>query len=207
MSSLFNAVGLRRAYRGLVNGDKLVSRAYQPFATIVDNIKPDQLDAATPCAEYDVRRLVNHMLFWGPSLEAAGRKETVPPPAESEADVDLTAADWAGDLVAQLNRTVAAWSRPEAWQGVASMGGPHEIPASMVGGMVLGELVIHGWDLAQATGQQATWDEDVLTFTFAEVAANAETGRQMGVYGPEVEVPADAPLLHRILGVTGRRPV
>jgi uncharacterized protein (TIGR03086 family) len=86
------------------------------------------------------------------------------------------------------------------------MGGPTEMPASLVGGMVIGEIVVHAWDLAKATGQNPEWDEDVLRFIHKEVEAGAQQGRDMGVYGPEVPVPADAPALHRILGLTGRDP-
>ena len=46
----------------------------------------------------------------------------------------------------------------------------------------------------------------MLTFVHAEVLATAETGRAMGVYGPEVPVPATAPMLDRLLGLTGRDP-
>ena len=86
------------------------------------------------------------------------------------------------------------------------MGNPTEMPAAMVGGMLLGEMLVHGWDLAHATGQQSAWDNDVLEYVHREVETSAEMGRGMGIYGPAVPVPADAPLLHRILGLTGREP-
>jgi uncharacterized protein (TIGR03086 family) len=72
--------------------------------------------------------------------------------------------------------------------------------------MVVGEVVVHGWDLAMATGQQPVWDDEVLAFVHKELVANVQWGRDMGVYGPEVPVPEDAPLLDRILGLTGRNP-
>lgn len=188
---------------------KLVASAAAPVTEIIRNIRdvePDQLGARTPCADYDVRKLVNHLLFWGPSLAGAARKEAVPPPAEADTDVDLTGGDWAAALLAQLDRTVAAWSEPGAWEGLTQLGGPMEMPASLVGGMVVGELVVHGWDLAMATGQQPAWDDDVIGYVYEEVAKNAEFGREMGVYGPAVEVPASAPTLDRVLGLTGRDP-
>jgi uncharacterized protein (TIGR03086 family) len=182
-----------------------LSTAADAMAAIVRTISPDQLANPTPCAEFDVRALVNHLLFWGPSLEGAGRKESVPPPAAAESDVDLTAGDWRGDLLAQLGRVVEAWP-PASWEGTTRMGGPTELPASMIGDMLIGELVVHGWDLAQATGQRLDLPADMLTDLHGSVAAGAEQGRAMGVYGPEVEVAADAPALHRILGLTGRDP-
>jgi uncharacterized protein (TIGR03086 family) len=176
------------------------------MAAIVRTISPDRLTNPTPCAEYDVRALVNHLLFWGPSLEAAGRKESVPPPAAAESDVDLTAGDWRGDLLTQLDRTVSAWAPPSAWEGTTRIIGPSETPSVVIGDMIVAELVVHGWDLAQATGQRHDPPADLLTYLHDSVAAGAEQGRAMGVYGPEVEVAADAPTLHRILGLTGRDP-
>ncbi|NKQ58842.1 TIGR03086 family protein [Amycolatopsis sp. K13G38] len=169
---------------------------------VVRDIEPDQLGTPTPCPDYDVRGLINHLLFWGPSLEGAARKETVPPPAESEHDLGLTAAD----LLAQLDRTAKAWSEPGAWNGVTHMGGPTELPAALVGGMIATEFIVHGWDLATATGQSITPPDDLLDYLLDEVGKTAEQARQMGVYGPEVAVPATAPKLSRLLGLTGRDP-
>ncbi len=181
-------------------------RAAAAMAAVVRGLTPGLLSAPTPCADYDVRALVNHLLFWGPSLAAAGRKQVVPPPAAAESDVDLTAGDWAADLLAQLDRTAAAWSAPDAWEGGTRIFGPDETPAPVIGGMLVGELVVHGWDLARATGQHLPVDDELLAYLYEEVSAGAEQGRQMGVYGPEVPVPGDAPTLHRVLGLTGRDP-
>jgi uncharacterized protein (TIGR03086 family) len=185
---------------------EFVARAATPLVEIIRAVTPDQLGARTPCAEYDVRQLVNHLLFWGPSLEGAARKESVPPPASAEADVDLTEGDWANALDRHLSRTVAAWSDPGAWEGSTRMGGPTELPASLVGGMVVGELVVHGWDLARATGQHPTWDDDLLEYLHEEIAKSAEQGRAMKIYGPEVPVSASSSTLDRLLARTGRNP-
>jgi uncharacterized protein (TIGR03086 family) len=183
-----------------------IARAAERFTEIARNVKPDQLADPTPCTEFDVRRLVNHLLFWGPSLVGAARKELVPPPAESESDVDLTTGDWAAALVDHATRTAAAWGSPAAWDGVTHMGGPMELPAELVGGMVTGELVLHSWDLARASGQSPAWDEDLLRYVHDEVARSADLGRTMGIYGPEVDVPADASTLDRVLALSGRDP-
>ncbi|GAB3403626.1 TIGR03086 family metal-binding protein [Flindersiella endophytica] len=186
---------------------QFMARAADVLREIAGHVKPDQLDLPTPCTEFDVRKLVNHLLFWGPSLVGAGRKETVPPPAESEADVDLTTAgDWQAALLAHLANVVDAWSRPDAWEGVAHLGGPMELPADLIGGMVVGELVVHGWDLARATGQQPVWDDELAEYLHGEVAKSAEVGRQMGVYAEPVAVPESASPLDRMLALSGRDP-
>lgn len=185
---------------------ELLARAATALAGITATIKPDQLTAPTPCAEFDVRALVNHLLFWGPSLEAAGRKESVPPPAASESEVDLTGGDFAGTLRSHLDRVATTWRTSAAWTGVTRMGGPTELPATVIGRMLTTELLVHSWDLARATGQRPPWDPELVAAVHAEVAANAAQGREMGVYGPEIPVPSTASTLDRALGLTGRDP-
>lgn len=181
----------------------LIARAAAPVIDLVHQIKPEQLANPTPCTEFDVRGVLNHLLLWGPSLEGAARKESVPPPPP---DTDLTGGDWAGALLAQLERSVAAWQRPSAWEGTTFMGGPTELPAASVGGMALCEFLVHGWDLARGVGQDPRWPDDVVTATYDVVAGMADIGRQMGVFGPAVAVADDAPAFDRMLGLTGRDP-
>src|SRR5688500_7872008 len=92
-----------------------MSTAADALADVVRAIESDQLTNPTPCTEFDVRELVHHLLYWGPSLAAAARKENVPP-----SDVDVT--DWRGALLAQLTSTVEAWAPASAWEGDTSMG-------------------------------------------------------------------------------------
>jgi uncharacterized protein (TIGR03086 family) len=186
--------------------ETLIPRAAATMTEVVGNIKPDQLGAPTPCAEFDVRSLLNHLLFWGPSLAGAGRKELVSPPAGAESAVDLAGGDWAAELRANVDAVVAAWSDPSAWRGTTRMGGEPELPAELVGGMVVGELVLHGWDLARATGQRPEWDGELAEYVHGEVARSAEQGREMGVYGQAVEVPGSASWLDRALALSGRDP-
>jgi uncharacterized protein (TIGR03086 family) len=189
----------------IMHAHTAAATAAKTTSTVIGNISVDQLEARTPCSEFTVRQLINHLLFWGPSLAGAAHKETVPPAGTSEEDVDLT-DDWPVKLAAQTDALAAGWSEPRAWQGETTMGGPTAMPADMVGAMVVGELVVHTWDLARATGQQPVWDDDLLSFLLPELAATAEQGRQMGIFGPAVAVPDTSPLLDRILGLTGRDP-
>lgn len=190
-----------------MSGDQLITLATGPAIDVVKNIDPGQLGTQTPCAEYDVRKLLNHMLFWGPSLEGAARKESVPPPAAAESEVDLVDEDWRAKLVALLEQVTESWRNPAAWEGSTHVGGPTEMPASMIGGMVLSEVIVHTADLAQATGQNPVWDKELLDFVHGHIEATAQMGRDMGAFGPEVAVPEGAPTLDRILGLTGRAPI
>jgi uncharacterized protein (TIGR03086 family) len=170
---------------------ELIALAAPPALTVVHGIRPDQLTAPTPCAEYDVRALLGHLVHWGPALARASRH------------CEPTAGPQVPDQIDQL---VAAWSVPAAWLGTTTMGGPQELPARMIGAMAIGEIVVHGWDLARATGQPVNWPADLLEFLYDEVAKTAELGREMQAYGIEFPVPATAPVLDRMLGLTGRDP-
>jgi len=186
-----------------MSNPSLFARAAEPLLNLVHKIKPDQLAARTPDTEWDVRGLVNHLLIWGPPMEGAGRKESVTPVPE---DTDFTDGDWSALLIAQIERTVAAWGVPASWEGMTYMASPSELPAEAVGGMGLVEMLAHGWDLSRAIGQDVEWPDDVVLATYEVVAGMAEMGRDEGIFGPEVVVAEDAPMFHRMLGLTGRDP-
>ncbi|MEC3982202.1 TIGR03086 family metal-binding protein [Amycolatopsis sp. H20-H5] len=175
------------------------------FTALVCTLGPADLTARTPCDGYDVRGLVNHLLYWGPWLDAAGRKQDAPVAAAGERETDLVGDDWAAALEKQTEGLVDVFARPEAWEGMTLLGGT-ELPASVVGEMVLGEFVLHGWDLATATGRQLPCVPEVAEALYASVIRMGDQARAMGVYGPEVPVSPEAPLLARVLGAAGRDP-
>jgi uncharacterized protein (TIGR03086 family) len=82
------------------------------------------------------------------------------------------------------------------------------MPAPAMGVVALNEVLVHGWDLAVATGQPYRPDpasaEKCLAFAI-EFAGSAPEARD-GIYGPVVPVPDDAPVFDRLLGQTGRDP-
>ena len=120
--------------------------------------------------------------------------------------MDLAAGDWRGRLLALLDDITSSWAPPSAWEGETSMGTPQTLPAPVMGAMIGGELAVHGWDLAAATGQRVELPADLLGHLHDTMFAGVEQGRELGMYGPEVAVPADAPTLDRILALTGRDP-
>ncbi|MCO1657832.1 TIGR03086 family protein [Pseudonocardia sp. S2-4] len=181
-----------------------MTAAAAPLPGIVRAAARAPLDSPTPCAGWDLAALVRHQLYWAPFLAAAGRRADGTPVAATEQDVPL--ADWAAALDAAHADIVAAWTDGAAWTGTTTMGGPDPMPAPVIGNMVLGELVVHGWDLARTAGTPASWPDDVLGPVLDAVREMGPMGREMGIFGPEVEVPADAPLLDKIVAATGRTP-
>lgn len=183
-----------------MDGHLLIGLATPVTLKIVDGI--GSLDAPVPCAGWDVRALVNHLLHWGPALAGAARKEAVVPGQE----VDHTGGDWRSLLRTRIEGTAAAWGDQAAWEGSTRMGGPMELPADLVGGMVLGELVLHGWDLARAAGVDPHWDDVVLLRVYDELVRSADLGRRLGVYAAAVPVPDEAAPLDKAIGLSGRDP-
>lgn len=176
-----------------------VRDAAEVLSGVVRGIRPEQLANPTPCTEFDVRALVRHLLQWGPSLAGAGRKELVEPSA-------VDAPEWRASLLAVVSDIAASWSSPDSAEGTTRMGGPTEMPAALVADMVLGELTVHAWDLARATGQPFEVPEDLLAHLHRGVREHATEARAMGVYGPEVPVPDTASTVDRVLALTGRDP-
>ena len=174
-------------------------------ARLVAGVREDQLADPTPCADTPVAALLDHLvgLTLAFRLAAEKRPEPPPPPATAEA----LAADWRERLPRQLDELVAAWRAPAAWQGMTEVGGV-TMPAPDTAVVGLDELLVHGWDLAVATGQEFRVDDaDVQAcLGFAEQVNGEGRESPPGLFGPRVPVPADAPLLDRLLGTTGRDP-
>ena len=106
----------------------------------------------------------------------------------------------------RLAELAAAWDDPAAWDGMTGAGGL-ELPGEVAGMISLDELVVHGWDLAVATGQVYEPAPALLgpLHGFVESFVGDGPPRE-GLFGPAVQVPDDAALLDRVLGLTGRDP-
>ncbi|WP_396447918.1 TIGR03086 family metal-binding protein [Actinomadura sp.] len=179
--------------------------AAEAAARIVLEIPEARMDAPTPCPEWDVRSLVNHLILWNGRGGSAALKAPTTGPGE---DHDFTAEPhWAERFEEQARKTAEAWQDPAAWEGNASLTGNKEgMPATFIAGIVFGECVVHGWDLAVATGREPGFPPGVVQAAWEQIVPTAEVSRQYGAFGPEVPVPEDAPLLDRVLGLAGRDP-
>jgi uncharacterized protein (TIGR03086 family) len=179
------------------------------LAEVVSRTTPDTLGDPTPCRQFDVATLRDHILGWLQFFAAAfadpARQGERPDPdgyraAEDDRDLADVVRDSAGTLLDAVRggaldgQIVLKQSR---------MDGPGAF------GMVLGEYLVHGWDLAAAVG--APWTpperacEAALEF-FRAMVLPEYRGEEGGFFGEEVPVPSDAPALDRLLGFAGRRP-
>jgi len=173
-------------------------------ATTVSNVRGDQFDGPTPDTEWDVRTLLNHLILWTSySAECRAHGESV---SEELMAKDFAAEpDFAAGYRAQLDRALAAWGDPAAWErDLNVMGSP--TPAADVAALLIAEMVLHAWDLAAATGQAYIVSDAAAEAALAAVEANAELFRQYKGFAEPVPVPADAPVLDRVLAASGRDP-
>jgi uncharacterized protein (TIGR03086 family) len=173
-------------------------------ARTVANVHAGQFGGPTPDTDWDVRTLLNHLILWTSySLEARAQGESV--------GQELTDRDFAGEpgfaagYRAQLDRALAAWADPAAWERELNVMGT-ATPAADVAALNIAEMVLHGWDLAAATGQRYTVSEAATAAAAAAVEANADLFRQYKGFAEPVEVPASASALDRLLAASGRDP-
>jgi uncharacterized protein (TIGR03086 family) len=179
-----------------------LAKSVADTAAMLRGVKPDQLTAPTPCAGWDVRVLTNHLLQVVGALHLAGRRQPVPDALWGQ---DLVDEAWADRFDDEGRAAVAAWARPDAWDGTVGMGGA-EMPAPMIATMFVSDLAVHGWDLARATGQDHHCDDGVAELTYRFLTDTADQGRRMGIFAAPVPVAGTAPAFVRALALSGRDP-
>ena len=173
------------------------------LARVVAGIRDDQLGDPTPCAGTPVAGLLAHVVGLITAFRMAAEK--TPVAGVPSALPDDLPPDWRTRISAQLDALVAAWQQPSAWEGTAEAGGV-VMPAPVAAVVTLDEVLVHGWDLAVATGQHYTADPASVAACTEFAAQAAAQGPTPGLFGPPVPVPDDAPPLDRLLGLTGRDP-
>ena len=182
--------------------------AAQTIAELVRNVRDDQLTAPTPCTAYTVGDLLDHIGGLTVAFTMAAAKATdssgPPPPG----DASRLADDWRTRIPTDLDALVTAWEDPDAWSGMTAAGGI-EMPGEIAGMVAAEELVVHGWDLARATGQPYAPDPEAVRAAHGFLAQFSGPGHEADrgdAYGPVVAVPDDAPELAQAIGMSGRDP-
>jgi uncharacterized protein (TIGR03086 family) len=165
-----------------------------------------QLDASTPCAGRTIRGLLGHIIGLSMAFRAAADKELGPltdtdPGSDGWPDAG---DDWREELAARLPELASAWAEPDAWQGMTRAGGL-DLPGDVAGLVALDEIVLHGWDLARATGQEYHCDETVAR-VLLDFVEGFDPGGTPGLFGAAVDAPDGASLFEQVLARSGRDP-
>jgi uncharacterized protein (TIGR03086 family) len=179
------------------------------MAELIGGVPEDALDGPTPCPAYTVGDLVDHVGGLSLAFTAAGSKDIGDGSSQGPSgQASRLGDDWRTRIPRDLAGLAEAWRSPSAWTGMTQAGGV-DLPGEIAGIVALDELVIHGWDLARASGQAYDCELPALEAVYQFVAPMSVPGQEpqrQGLFGPVVEIPEDAPLLDRVIGLTGRRP-
>jgi uncharacterized protein (TIGR03086 family) len=151
------------------------------------------LDAPTPCTEWTVRDLLNHMLDTQRYFLAAARGQSASPPGPHPPD--LIGDDPAAAFAATREEVIAEFGK----EGVVDKTGPAL-------GIAFADQLLHGWDLARATGQDETMPPGLAEAAYELIHGRFTDDQRRGVFAPEVPVAADATPQQRLLAYTGRAP-
>lgn len=172
-------------------------------ADLVRNVKADQLGDGTPCSEFDVRKLVNHIiggtLMFAKTVTGEMRFD---PGAELPDFLAAAGDDPRAALDPVVEEAAGVWSEP----GVAEKAPEGAPPAKTLLRVALGEAVLHGWDLAKATGQAYEIPEPIATSMLEGMRRMFPAERPPALFGPEIPIADDAPAADRLVAFTGRRP-
>jgi uncharacterized protein (TIGR03086 family) len=178
-------------------------RTLKEFDARVQAVGDDQWERSTPCTEWNVRELVNHVvnenkwtapLMHGSTIEEVGDR-------------------FDGDLLGERPKEAWGQAKQEALDSVEEPGAlDREVnlssgksPAARYVGELASDHLIHAWDLARAIGADETLDRELVDWLYAMTAPMEDEMKSYGVYGDKVEVSEDADTQTKLLAVFGRR--
>lgn len=180
--------------------------AVRQLTALLDGVTDDQLGAPTPCEKYTLGDIVDHVNGLSLAFASAARKDLGPMTSHAPSGAaGRLEDDWRTRIPVQLAALAEAWSQPEAWDGMTQAGGV-DLPGEVAGRVALNEVTVHGWDIARATGQPFAADRESIEACLDFVLPTSSPEGTPGLFGPAVELPGDAPLVDRLIGLTGRDP-
>jgi uncharacterized protein (TIGR03086 family) len=168
----------------------VLSRALDQTADVLDRIHEQQLDLPTPCTDWDVRRLLAHVVTCPRNLLELVRGNEVD---WSAAPAPITVG-WSADFRSAADDLIHHW---------------HQLGDEADPGQVdwqTAEFAVHTWDLCTATGQDVPLDEEVAERGLAFMTDALKPEIRAPAFGPEVAAPTDAPVYDRLAAFAGRTP-
>lgn len=170
------------------------------FTERVAGVPADAWSNDAPPEGWDARDVVRHLLEWVPGLLSSGSDVELTD-GPSVDDDPLGAWTTMSDAIQAVLDDPAVserrFSHPKA--------GDHPLDQA-IGMFVMGDVLLHTWDLARATGQDETLDPAEVVAMYEGMLPIDEMLRQSGQYGPKVEVPDDADVQTKLIAFVGRQP-
>ncbi|GAA3057972.1 TIGR03086 family metal-binding protein [Pseudonocardia yunnanensis] len=167
---------------------------------LLAGITDDQLRLPTPCTEYTVGGLIEHVDQVSHGFSTLGHQDT-----GSEATAAHFGPGWRDSVTQHVQELGKAWDDPVAWQGSTNLSGL-ELSNELWGKIAFTELVVHGWDIAKATGQPFDLPEPTLRACLDHVAVFVPNAPIPALWDSPVDVEPGATLIERIVAITGRTP-
>jgi uncharacterized protein (TIGR03086 family) len=185
-----------------MNLPQIHERALNATGKWVGGVTADHLEMPTPCDGWSVRELLDHIVsgnHWAAEL-AAGKSIA---DVGDRLDGDMLGSDPQGAYRSSAERAAAAFNAPGAMDAPCAVSyGP--VPGSVYCGHRILDVTIHGWDLAKATGQDATIDPELVDAVTAIVAPQIDMLEGSGMFGTTVGIASDSDAQTRLLAQLGR---
>jgi uncharacterized protein (TIGR03086 family) len=182
---------------------EMYERALERTGGVVGNIRPKSFGDPTPCTDWDVRTLLNHTIGGCTSFAAGAGGNAVPMDGE-----DFTQKDHVAAYEGAAKSSLEAFQAPDAMESTFVMPWG-ETPGALAFYLALADATVHGWDLAQATGQNYPIDADIAEYlhqmTTSMLAPEGEYPRGE-MFREPVDVAPDASPGEILLAYMGRRP-
>ena len=182
--------------------------SYENAITVVSGIKREQADLGTPCPDYDVTGLIDHLIEAADRAAALGRGQT-PPPGDVSRHVEL--ADAPDQLRRAAEDAAQSWRDDARLSAMVTMPWGEQYAGAQLVDMYLTELATHAWDLAWATRQIDRLDAALATTALEGARATIKPEYRDLVatgspFGAEVPPPRDADDWDRLAAFMGRDP-
>ena len=182
----------------------LIKLALDGFGKRLEAVTEKQWTAETPCADWDVKTLVNHVvgeLLWVPSVLNSKTMEEVGDRFDGDVLGEEPRAVW----VSASAEALAAASQPGAQERITHLSFG-DFPGSLYLGQITSDLMIHSWDLARAIGADDRFDAGLAKFVDGFLTPQVDAWRAAGAFGPAATAGPNASAQDRLIAATGRSP-
>ena len=176
------------------------------MSRLLERVTDDQLTQPTPCPAYTLGDLIDHVSGLSQAFTAAATKDIGSATSQDPSgDASRLGDDWRTRIPKQLAALADAWRDPNSWEGITQAGGI-DLPAAIAGKIALNELVIHGWDVAKATGQDTTLDPELVEACWTVIEPQKEMLLGSGAFGTDHDTEPGADRQSALLELLGRTP-
>lgn len=184
-----------------------LTAAYAQASDVVSGVRADQLGAPTPCPDYNVAQLIDHLVGAARRTAALGRGEQV----EVSEFPHVELADAPDQLRRAAREAQAAWADDARLGDTVTMPWGESYTGQTIVEMYVAELATHAWDLARATGQLDRLEPELAETALGAARAMLRPEFRDAVgpgspFGPEVAAPAQAGPWERLAAFMGRQP-